>query len=637
MSEDPKDKKELATNRLLEILRGDRAENGKDDVRIKVDLTDDERTAIDAIQKQSIKDADSARRSKRVFSGLKRAAPGKSKSSVEKISDLLAIDIGESSVKYLYCSRIEDKIVLKDYGVTKIEKNLGFGSDASGYIKNIVRDLVTYKTAANFSLISVIDGSESGVGRVRIPVMPHKKIHSILKLTSAKVFNFSPENAIIDFLIQKYYTDGGIRKADIVAAAANKSFVKKHLKIFKQLSKKPDKILPVQTALSNSLKSVSERKDVSDVLVLDIGEMNSTAVFVDNGYVDYQVHFRFGGSDLTTALSGTYSTGEDKVSINVDEAEHIKKLYGIPDEDLYGMTENGIPFDLLSGRIKGCLDRFVDQIIENIEDYKAITKKKKLARIYICGGTANLKNVADFLAEKLNVNVEILDVERSIDFDEKVDREKFSEIKHVLVTAFGGIFSTSNDVSLLPGKIWKDKRKRFYKAVSPWAAAFMLLFLAYYTFIPPGNYSKIKSALSNLGEKIYSRSGDNLSFDDSQYTEIRVPADTTGSKAAQSEQQLFTAARIDSLSAVVTSLQTDLVRKETGTERKESLFKDAQADISRMKYSGYLFDNNRKLVFVDDNWYEPGDSINGLILERANESFIVLKDNFKSYNLQISR
>lgn len=637
MSENPKDKKELATNRLLEILRGDSAESGKDDFRIKVDLTDEERTAIDAIQKQSIKDSVSARRSRRIFTGLKRIAPGKSKTPVEKKSDLLAIDIGESSVKYLYCCKIDGKIILRDYGVIKIEKNLGYGSDTTGYIKNIVRDLVTYKTAVNFSLISIIDSSESGVGRVRIPVMPHKKILSILKLTSGKVFNFSPENAIIDFLIRKYYTDDGIRKADIVAAAANKSFIKKHLRIFRKLSKKPDKILPVQTALLNSLKSVSERTDISDVMILDIGDMNSTAVFIDKGFVDYQVHLRFGGSDITTALSGTYSTEEGKVSVSVDEAEHIKRLYGIPEDNLYGMTENGIPFDLLSGRIKGCIDWFVDQIIENIEDYKAITKKRSLARLYICGGTANLKNLADFLSEKLNINVEILDVERGINFDEKVDRERFSEIKHLLVTAYGGIFSTANDVNLLPGKIRKDKRKRFYKSASPWAAAFMLLFLAYYAIIPSGNYSNIKSVLSNLGDKIYSGTGDKLTFDDSQWTEIKVGADTIGSKAAQSGRESLTAARIDSLSAVVTNLQKDLVRKNAGIESTESLLDDAQANISKMKYSGYLFDNNRKLVFVDNNWYEPGDSINGLILELANENFIVLKGNFKSYNLQISR
>ncbi len=138
------------------------------------------------------------------------------------------------------------------------------------------------------------------------------------------------------------------------------------------------------------------------VMVLDIGARTTNAGIVDAGMVVMHYNIDMGGTNFTKALVRG-------MNIDKSRAEELKKTKGLRDPD-------GQVGELL----KSTASKISNEAERIIEDYIK-EGGKRISRIVITGGSAQMLGLDNYLAQDLNVPVEVGDPFQFVDTPKELD------------------------------------------------------------------------------------------------------------------------------------------------------------------------------------------------------------------------
>lgn len=129
---------------------------------------------------------------------------------------------------------------------------------------------------------------------------------------------------------------------------------------------------------------------------------------------------------------------DEKKSISRYEmAERIKLKWGIPSQTNPNGAANGISLERMYVSIRPVLEKLVAEIDRSFEFYRQQFNGSTIEKVYICGGTAKLVNLREYLVSELRLQVEGLETlfDVSCNGDGKIDG-----VKPELTAAFGVTF-----------------------------------------------------------------------------------------------------------------------------------------------------------------------------------------------------
>ncbi len=165
--------------------------------------------------------------------------------------------------------------------------------------------------------------------------------------------------------------------------------------------------------------------------VLNIGHESTRSFYFKNKKLISSNHSYIAGKAITEAISQNYS-------ISYDEATLYKhqNSFCLIDEQYEHVNENQKEFAKM-------MDSTLAPLVSEIKRWDIgfrVEHGEQVKHFYICGGTANIKNINNYLAAKLNVHIESFNPyqftkNENIDHDERL-RNKFSQAA-VLVYASG--------------------------------------------------------------------------------------------------------------------------------------------------------------------------------------------------------
>lgn len=159
----------------------------------------------------------------------------------------------------------------------------------------------------------------------------------------------------------------------------------------------------VLSPYANALYLSSKDKLPESYLLIDIGHSLTTIsqVHNKNAVISSKI-IDFGGDDITTAIS-------EKFELQYSEAENLKVLYGIDKSPNFKVNIlNNITLDDLSSVIISTLKPAISKMKEVIG---TLVGEKKDLPIIVIGGTSQLNNIHQLLAQELNMTVINFDVE----------------------------------------------------------------------------------------------------------------------------------------------------------------------------------------------------------------------------------
>lgn len=344
----------------------------------------------------------------------------------------LCIDIGSNSVKFV---KMEGGRVA-DYGF----KEIGEAFDVPSILRELVQD---YRPKEVFSFVS---GPSVSVRQAPFPKMNRRELRDAIMLRLEKYSPFTLDEAILDFKTLGPVREAGAIKDNVMVVAARKDVVSDHISTLKKAGLEPTAISVIPFALQAAVKKFANVRPDETVCVLDIGAEFTDIVFMKGERLDLARAITTAGNAITEAMTVAITTEEGQLALDAYDAEKLKREYGIPSEDSDEKLPSGVMVKRLATLQRPALERFVAEINRSIDYYRREFGEAKIDRMLICGGTAALKGLREYIQSNLGVPTEVFDPFKSADLYKKAEAQVDG---HRLVTALGLSFDHAS-VDLLP-------------------------------------------------------------------------------------------------------------------------------------------------------------------------------------------
>jgi type IV pilus assembly protein PilM len=250
-----------------------------------------------------------------------------------------------------------------------------------------------------------------------------------------KYVPYNLDESIIDAeKVEEFVEKDGNKMMRVLLVATPKSIVNSYMEVLKKARIIPKVVDVVSSAnirsfehyLSNKEKESEERSIIN--IILSIGASSTILTLVKKKNLKFTRNILIGGNDITKAIAKS-------LNMSFDEAEKLKRETKIV---LGPKTEKKKEESESEKIIIKILNQIAKEARKLLSYYKTQSQKVKYNKIILSGGSANIKNIDQFLSEQFEIPMIIGDPLKGIRIDEKAfDIERIKKLKESLATVIG--------------------------------------------------------------------------------------------------------------------------------------------------------------------------------------------------------
>lgn len=298
--------------------------------------------------------------------------------------NILAIDIGSYHIKAILGSGqknslfIANAITLKTPAETMQDGRIIDVNKLSNFLYNYLLNKGIKAKKVSFSI-----SSPSVITReIVIPVVKETEMLSLIRYEIEQYLPIVMDEYDIEYKLLEEYEEEGVKKARVMVGVVPKNLVQSYLELAKSLRMTPY-ILDVNSNSAAKLISrcstsnEKQQSQQSSIALIDIGYENINLSMIKNNKLCF--------NRLINKGSGIIDEGIDLREITLDNSE--------PEAE----TSPWI------GTIDGWLED-----IQRIFQYYSNRGSNKLDKVYLCGGGACIKGLAQYFGNTMGLSVELL-------------------------------------------------------------------------------------------------------------------------------------------------------------------------------------------------------------------------------------
>jgi type IV pilus assembly protein PilM len=366
---------------------------------------------------------------------------------------LVGLDIGTRSIKLAELTRQQGKIVLSNLKLQEIDSSIDNQKAQLDAIKNLFRGINTKDAKINV----VINCSASCTKISVIPLMPKSEILQALKWEMKNFISFPIDKAVMDYQILKEIAEGGVKKLKVAVACCPQETVDKYLDLLSQAGIGPSLFTQHSFALKNVINNLYS-KDNKTIAVLDVGYNFSELLIFQDGEFVFSRKLPVAGQDFTQEMTQSLTSARGKTELSMEEAESIKKKYGLIGSDDSRVLDNKITSTQVISLLRPNLEKLVTEIERSFAFYREKEQGSAVESLVLLGGGSNLKNLAENLNESLGIPVQIGNPVAAFALGEPSLRDDELETANRFASALGVALAPSGDINLLPIEIKQQTR-----------------------------------------------------------------------------------------------------------------------------------------------------------------------------------
>jgi type IV pilus assembly protein PilM len=249
-----------------------------------------------------------------------------------------------------------------------------------------------------------ISGNSVIIKKIALPAMDREELAESIVWEAKHNIPYPYEETSVDYAIIRPPRGSEERNLDILLVAAKKDKIANYSNVVNQARKNLVAIDIDVFALQNSLEVNYPEEFQSKILaVVNIGANITNVAIIERGTSQLVRDLSLGGFFFIENI-------RKELNLSFDEAE--KLLKGIPVKSVAPEKVD----ELVSFNIKDLLD----EIDKTFSFYEAGEKReKKIEQIYLSGGLAQLKNIAQSFEQKFGIKTEAFNPFRNVTFDER--------------------------------------------------------------------------------------------------------------------------------------------------------------------------------------------------------------------------
>lgn len=360
-----------------------------------------------------------------------------------KIRRQLGVDVGTSSVKVVELERENNYLKLSNYALVEGSDFFGEitgGSNIPSRLKVSENDIAfllkqllqTAKIKTDMAVMSLPIFS-SFLTVMELPNLSAKELENAVPFEARSYIPVPLSEVVLDWLVIPHQAPlasvavkpeesaKGIppvraEKITVLLIAVPKEVVSKYQRIAAGAGLK----LAALESESFSLARALAGNDAGTILIADLGAKSSNLTILSGGYIFMSHSADLSGKEITKIIA---------TSLNVDagRAEEIKKTSGVT-----GLASNKGLAQVISP--------FVERLVNEIERMEVVFFKKenkKIEKVLLTGGTANMPGVAEHISRRLGVVVTVASPFGRVKFEPVLDQVLRRDLGSVLAVSAG--------------------------------------------------------------------------------------------------------------------------------------------------------------------------------------------------------
>ena len=310
------------------------------------------------------------------------------------------LDISDLSLKVAQLEKKQQGFRLASYGEGELAQGIieaGEIKDEDKLVASIQKTIqqVRGKKISTRYVVAALPEEKAFVQVVQLPRMKREEMMAAIRFQAESYIPYPIDTVYLDFAVIPPMRNH-LNHVDVLVASLPREVVDRYMLVLEKAGLAPWALEIEAIALSRAV--IEKEVSPIPVLVVDIGHAR-TKVSIFSGY----------GVRFTTSLSICSQQFTDAVAraLHVDEekAEELKRQYG-----LY-TPEDALGQEVFQAAAPVATD-FIGEITKYVEYYETHaphqhlgSPQKKIKRIMLCGGGANLKGFPEFLMRALKIEV----------------------------------------------------------------------------------------------------------------------------------------------------------------------------------------------------------------------------------------
>lgn len=354
---------------------------------------------------------------------------------------LIGLDIGTNNVKAVELTENGKELILKHVGFAVIEAIADLTNDEDRHkaVLKAIKAALPPGSLKNKKVSTALSGKSVIIRTISLPKGPVQRLgrDEIKKMIMSEIeaeIPFPIEEAVLDFFILDDLSVSKDEKARLMVAVVPKVEVDKNIALIREAGVEHEAIDVVPLALMRGITELKTRLNVEIMGIVDLGAATTEVVVVKQLEMLFTRNIPLGGNLLTRMV-------QDVLNFDYARAESSKVKEGLP-------PTVAPQFERIATEIRNSLSYF------------QLQEHKKIDLVFICGGGAKLKDVGQFLKEKIDIPLETANPLETIKNALKnIPIDFLTEIAPYLITAIGLAIKQKKSekrLNLLPEELRKE-------------------------------------------------------------------------------------------------------------------------------------------------------------------------------------
>lgn len=336
---------------------------------------------------------------------------------------IVGLDLGSQNIKAVELEEQKGRVFLRKVG-NYSDPNLNLYSNEQKDWDAYAAVLKKFYTESGFStpqVVSPLPENEVFMRVVQLPQMGEKELRSSISYEAEQYIPIPIKDVNFDTQILDNVI-GDKDKMNVMMVAAKKTIISKYIYILGKAGLTARALEPSSLALGRVFADSAPDPDQA-VIVLQIGAADSQIAIVAGKYVRFTRSINVGGVDLTKAV-------EQSLGFDTAQAEEYKKTYGLDMRQA-------------DGKVAAAIRPVFDQILNEVKRarifYTTHNPNVMINRVIIGGGTALMPGLLFHVANNLDIEVELANPWRNIEFSKALEQQKEQIMEHgpTYITAVG--------------------------------------------------------------------------------------------------------------------------------------------------------------------------------------------------------
>ena len=414
-----------------------------------------------------------------------------------KNNSVWGIEIGQSALKALRCSLVNDEVVADAFDFIEYPKIL---SQPEAVPEELIAEAIGQLLERNEGMtdkICISVPGQSGLSKFfKPPPVEVKKIADLVRYEARQQIPFELSDVVWDYQMMpgSMVEDGYALDSEVGLFAMKREQANRQLAPFDEANLEVDVVQMAPIALYNMVAydRMNERLDGEifnaddpppSSVVLSIGT-DSSDLLVTNGFRIWQRSMPIGGNHFTRQLT-------KDLKMTFAKAEHIKRN-----------AREAVDPKLIFQTMRPVFNDLVTEVQRSIGFFRSIDRKAEISELLITGNTVKMPGLAAYLGKNLGFEVHVLDRFNRLGGDDVLGIPTFRDNATTFAVCYGlclqGLGISQIHASLVPQEIITQ---RMIRAKKPWTVAG----LAFLMFGMSANYYFTQASWQDSHEEIWNK------------------------------------------------------------------------------------------------------------------------------------